>query len=161
MRPVTTSALQRWTQSLLHTHDTPERTAFAFALGVAIGFSPFLGFHVAIGLALAFLLNLNRVAVLAGVVLNLPWLIGIYYAAATAFGAWLTSTPMPPHFVSRLEAIAATPGWFNRLAALRQLLEPLLGAYILGSTVGALALGLAAYVVTLPLLRTVARKRLI
>ena len=63
---LTKSALERWTEKLLHVHDTPERTAAAFAMGVAIGFSPFLGLHTAIGLALAFALNLNRVAALIG-----------------------------------------------------------------------------------------------
>ena len=89
-------------QALLHTHDTPGRTAAALALGVAIGFSPFLGLHIVIGTALAFLFNLHRVAVLIGVVSNVPWIIGPYYAAATALGAWLTRTPMPPNMLAQL-----------------------------------------------------------
>ncbi len=32
-----------WLEQLLHTHDTPQRTAFAYALGVFLGFSPVLG----------------------------------------------------------------------------------------------------------------------
>ena len=54
------ATLRRWAQSVLHTRDTPERTAMALGLGVAIGFSPFLGFRLAIGIAVAFLFNLNR-----------------------------------------------------------------------------------------------------
>ena len=34
-----------WLEQLLHTHDTPQRTAAAFALGVFFGFSPLLGLH--------------------------------------------------------------------------------------------------------------------
>ena len=83
----TKAGLERWMESLLHIHDTPERTAAAFGVGVAIGFSPFLGLHLLIGLALAFVFNLNRVAVLAGLWINLPWFMGPYYAAATALGA--------------------------------------------------------------------------
>src|SRR5262249_50056764 len=64
---LTRSLVRRWLDQLLHIHDTPERTAAAFALGVFLGFSPFLGFHTILGIALAFLLNLNRVAVLLGV----------------------------------------------------------------------------------------------
>ena len=57
---------RRWLEALLHIDDSPERTAAAFALGVFFGFSPFLGFHTILGIVFAFLLNLNRVAVLLG-----------------------------------------------------------------------------------------------
>ena len=40
----------------------------------------------------AFLLNLNRVAVLLGVYSNLPWIIAPYYAFATMAGAMITGT---------------------------------------------------------------------
>ena len=59
--------MRRWLDQLLHAHDTPERTAAAFALGVFLGFSPLLGFHTGLGLILAFALKLNRVAVLLGI----------------------------------------------------------------------------------------------
>src|SRR3982751_336029 len=92
---------RRWLDTLLHIHDTPERTAAAFALGVFIGFSPFLGLHTVIGIVLAFLLSLNRVAVLLGVYSNLPWIIAGYYAFTTMVGAAITKTRIPPGFSSR------------------------------------------------------------
>ena len=52
-----------WLEQLLHTHDTPQRTASAYALGVFFGFSPLLGLHTVLGLIFAFALRLNRVAV--------------------------------------------------------------------------------------------------
>ena len=91
---VTKTAIERWLERLLHIHDTPERTAAAFALGVFIAFSPTLGLHTVIGLVLAFAFNLNRVAVLLGVYVNLPWFIGPFYASGTALGAWLTGATM-------------------------------------------------------------------
>ena len=66
---------RRWLDQLLHTHDTPERTAAAYAVGVFFGFSPFLGLHTLLGLVVAFTFNLNRVAVLLGVYSNLPWIL--------------------------------------------------------------------------------------
>ena len=36
---------KRWLEQLLHTHDTPHRTALAYAVGVFFGFSPVLGLH--------------------------------------------------------------------------------------------------------------------
>lgn len=154
---LTKKTVERWLESLLHIHDTPRRTAAAFGVGVAVGFSPLVGLHTAVGLILAFVFNLNRVAVLAGTWVNLPWFMGPYYAATTAFGAWLTGTTMPPHFVSRLEAIWDLPGWRDRMTALIALFRPLLLPYSLGSVLGALPLGLVAYRATFAFL--LARKR--
>src|SRR5947199_10111795 len=58
---------------LLHTNDTPERTSLAFAVGFGIAFSPFIGFHTVIALALAFALKLNRLAVIWGTFANNPY----------------------------------------------------------------------------------------
>jgi uncharacterized protein (DUF2062 family) len=144
---------------VLHTDDTPERTAVAVGLGVAIGFSPFLGFRLAGGIVVAFLLNLNRLAVLVGLCLNLPWIMGPYYAAATALGAWLTGASVPPDLVGRLEAIWALPGWGSRVTALAVLLRPFAWAFVVGSTVAAAALGLGAYAAAKPILLARERRR--
>jgi uncharacterized protein (DUF2062 family) len=142
---LTKRTVERWLESLLHIHDTPRRTAAAFGVGVAIGFSPFVGLHTVIGLIIAFVFNLNRVAVLAGCWVNLPWFMGPYYAGMTAVGAWMTHTPMPPQLVSRLHDILELPGWRNRIAGLGRLLRPLLLPYTLGSLLGAIPLGFVAY----------------
>lgn len=150
---LTKSAIRRWAERLLHIHDTPERTAKAFAVGVAVGFSPFLGLHTGIGLALAFALNLNRLAVLLGMWVNLPWFIAPFYALATALGAWILGSKMPADFLPHLDRIWQTPGWLARFDALGQLLRPLLPAYLLGSSILAVFLGVAAYFLSLAFLR--------
>jgi uncharacterized protein (DUF2062 family) len=150
---LTKSAARRWAERLLHIHDTPERTARAFAIGVAVGFSPFLGLHTGLGLAIAFALNLNRVAILVGLWVNLPWLIAPFYALATALGAWILGSRMPPDFMPRLDQIWHTPGWLARFDALGELLRPLLPAYLLGSSILAVILGIAGYFLCLWFLR--------
>jgi uncharacterized protein (DUF2062 family) len=154
---LTKSVLERWIEKLLHIHDTPERTAAAFSLGVFLGFSPFLGLHTAIGLALAFALNLNRVAVLIGVYLHLPWFFGPYYAAGTALGAWLTGARLPADLLPRLQAIRQLDGWPVRFEALGNLIRPLLPSYLIGSTILALILAAVAYWGSLAFIR--ARRR--
>ena len=155
--------IEQWAESLLHIRDTPERSALAFAIGVTIGFSPFIGLHTVIGLTLAFVFNLNRVAVLAGIWTNLPWVVAPYYAGVTAAGAWLSGTSIPPQMVARLEAIRAAirvddwHTWLEPAHALAGLLRPLLLPFTLGSSLGALVLGLVAYRVALTFL--LARKR--
>jgi uncharacterized protein (DUF2062 family) len=77
-------------KKLLHIEDTPERTALAYAIGIFLGFSPFLGFHTLFGLAVAFLFGLNRVAILLGVWTNTPGCVVPFYMVATWVGMWVT-----------------------------------------------------------------------
>jgi uncharacterized protein (DUF2062 family) len=151
--------IRRRIESLLHTHDTPERTAFALGLGVAIGFSPFIGLHLPMGVLLAFVFNLNRVAVIGGVCSNLPWFMAFYYAATTAFGTWLLRTPIPERLMGSLHEAWKIQQWEARIDALAVILQPLLWPFILGSMIGCLALGLAAYYLALPVLNAVRRHR--
>ena len=78
--------IRRVVSSLAQVPETSERTAIAFSLGVLIGFSPLLGFHSILGVLLALLFRLNRVAVLSGVWINVPWVAVPYYAFATWVG---------------------------------------------------------------------------
>jgi uncharacterized protein (DUF2062 family) len=77
-------------KKLLHIEDSAERTAMAYSIGIFLGFSPFLGLHTLLGLAVAFLFNLNRVAILLGVWSNTPWFIVPYYTIATWVGMRVT-----------------------------------------------------------------------
>ena len=77
-------------KKLLHIEDTPERTALAYSIGIFLGFSPFVGLHTLVGLAVAFLFGLNRVALLLGVWTNTPWGIVPFYVVATWVGMWVT-----------------------------------------------------------------------
>lgn len=139
---------RRWLDQLLHTHDTPQRTAAAYALGVFFGFSPFLGLHTLLGLAFAFALNLNRVAVLLGVYSNLPWILPAYYTVATVAGAALLRVQVPPGLLKELSRALGAFSWTN-VREVAGALAPLAWAYLVGSTLGALILAGIAYRVSL------------
>lgn len=143
--------MRRWLDQLLHTHDTPQRTAAAYALGVFFGFSPFLGLHTVLGLVFAFALNLNRVAVLLGIYSNLPWILPAYYTLATMLGATILRVKVPPGLLTELSSALADASWadFRHLA---HALTPLLWGYALGSTLGALLLAVIAYRVSLAMI---------
>jgi uncharacterized protein len=148
---LTSPRVRRWLDQLLHTHDTPERTAAAYALGVFFGFSPLLGLHTVLGLVCAFAFNLNRVAVLLGIYSNLPWILPAYYSLATLLGATLLRVKVPPNLLRDLQAALAQASW----ADFRQLghaLTPLAWAYALGSTIGAIILAVIAYRVALAMI---------
>lgn len=142
----TREAARKFLAHLLHVHDSPHRTALAFALGVFLGFSPFLGLHTILGLVIAFVLGLNRVAVIVGVYSDLPWVMPQWYALTTAMGAWLMGTGVPSGYTIRLRnlfELSLFHGEFWKQLAL--LLKPLLWPYVVGSTVGAAILAGVAY----------------
>ncbi|HET9265568.1 MAG TPA: DUF2062 domain-containing protein [Vicinamibacterales bacterium] len=144
-------AARRWLEQLLHTHDTPRRTAAAYALGVFFGFSPFLGLHTILGVALAFMLNLNRVAVVLGIYSNLPWILPPYYTLATIVGATILRVDVPPRLLQDLSQAVSKVSVDGFLEVARTL-APLAWAYTLGSTLGATALSAVAYRVSLAMI---------
>jgi len=148
---LTKSLVRRWVESLLHIHDSPQRTAAAYSMGVFFGFSPFFGVHTLLGLLFAFVFNLNRVAVVLGVYSNLPWIIAPYYTMTTMAAAAVLGVRLPPDFAQRLRAlfdlsIFGGPFW----TGLAHLLQPLVWPYMLGSLVGAVVLSALSYAVSLP-----------
>ena len=147
-----------WLDHLLHTHDTPERTAAAYAVGVFFGFSPFLGLHTVLGLVVAFAFNLNRVAVLLGVYSNLPWILPAYYTLATLLGAFILRVDIPPRLLQDFRDALAAASW-GEFRSLAKTLTPMLWAYALGSLIGALVLAVTAYRASLTMI-VVHRRRL-
>ena len=136
--------MRHWLDQMLHTNDTPQRTAAAYALGVFFGFSPFLGLHTVLGLVCAFALNLNRVAVLLGIYSNLPWILPAYYTLTTMLGAAILGVQVPPGLLKELSDALTDASWadFRHLA---HALTPLLWAFGLGSMIGSVILAVVAY----------------
>jgi uncharacterized protein (DUF2062 family) len=151
---LTRALVRRWLDVLLHVNDTPERTAAAFAMGCFIGFSPFLGLHTVIAIALAIVFNLNRVAALLGVYSNLPVFIAGYYIFTTMIGATVTRTRLPVDFRERLLAIMElsffSGDFWHQLAVL---LRPLVVPYMVGSMIGCSVIAVAAYPIALAFVR--------
>jgi uncharacterized protein len=148
---------KRWLEQLLHTHDTPRRTAAAYALGVFFGFSPMLGLHTVLGILAAFVFNLNRLAVILGIYSNLPWVVPAYYTIATIAGAAILRVEVPPGLLKELSDALRDASWgeFRRLA---HALWPLFWAFVLGSTIGAVLLAGIAYRTSLAMI-TAHRRR--
>jgi uncharacterized protein len=150
--------VRAWLEELLHTHDTPQRTAAAYGLGVFLGFCPLLGLHTVLGLILAFALSLNRVAVLLGVYSNLPWILVPYYTLTTWLGATLLGAVPPPGLVEAFITALQNRSWTEFRSAFAAL-EPVFWAFTIGSTIGATMLSLVAYRVAFVMITT-HRKRM-
>jgi uncharacterized protein (DUF2062 family) len=152
---LTRSLVRKWLGRLLHIHDSPRRTAAAYAVGVFFSFSPAVGLHTVLALIVAFVFHLNRVAVIIGVYTNLPWFMAPYYTLTTVAAAEVMGVALPPHFSRRLGEVFAL-SLFGRefWAALGTLLSPLVWPFTLGSLAGSLVLGAAAFVVARPFIET-------
>jgi uncharacterized protein (DUF2062 family) len=145
------SRLRRAFAMLFHVDDTPHRTALSFGLGVFIAFSPLLGLHTAIALALAVAFRLSKAAIILGIYVNNPWTIAPMYMGGTLLGcAFLgvsTDELVSIHFNQH--------GWaFYRTLAHQ--LAPYLWPFVVGNTVLGVLFGLLAYLV---LRRVLERRR--
>jgi uncharacterized protein (DUF2062 family) len=141
--------------------EAPRRTAMALALGVGLSFSPLLGLQVliAVGITLAF--RLSRIAVLVGLCANVPWIMLPWYALTTAGAAALLGTTSTGDLSGRLGLLLSVP--FYRAAFwghAADLLEAFLLPFLIGPTLGAVALAGLTYSVALRVLTRRAVERL-
>ena len=145
---------------LLALDDPPERTALAFSVGVLIAFSPLLGLHTILATLLAFLFRFNKVAIYVGTFVNNPFLTLVpIIILSYAVGAALLGRPLalPAEGVALLRDPHVLTGsyWHELSARFWDLLLP----FALGGTVLSVVCSLAAYPVTLKLLRANQRRR--
>jgi uncharacterized protein len=85
-------------RQVLHLQESPHRTALAFAIGSAIAFCPFYGFHMALVGLCTWAFNLNFIALLAGALINNPWTIVPILGATYWTGAVLLGRSESPSF---------------------------------------------------------------
>lgn len=74
---------------MLGRHQEPEKVAASFAIGVAIAFSPLIGFHFLLAIVLAVLLKLNKLDVVLGTLVVNPLTLGPVSAAALPVGRFI------------------------------------------------------------------------
>ena len=145
---------RRAADALLHLHDTPERTAAAFALGVFFGFSPFLGLQMLLSMSIAFALRLNRAAVFIGLNVNLPWFLVPWYTVTTLAAAWLLGLSVPADLGDWLRVLFSMSPFTQAFwMTAGTILRPLVWPIVIGPTTGAALVGLVTYPVARTLLR--------
>jgi len=150
LHKLTPLSIKDFIKKLLHVDDTPERTALAYSIGIFLGFSPFLGLHTLVGLAIAFLFGLNRPAILLGVWTNSPWWIVPYYVGATWVGMRMTGfsidwTTLKGIFQFGMDQEFMSSVFWSRVASQGGLLL----SFLIGSFILCTLLSLAAYPLSL------------
>jgi hypothetical protein len=139
---------------LLAIDDPPERTALAFSVGVFIAFSPFLGLHTIMATALALIFRFNKIAIYAGTFVNNPFLTLVpILIASYAVGAFLMGRPL--RLDEEKMRLLSDPHLFsgNYWRALFAEAGDVLVPFAIGGTALSVVCSLAAYPVTLRLLR--------
>jgi uncharacterized protein (DUF2062 family) len=113
---------------------TPHAIASGFACGIFASFIPLLGVHIAVALAVAWLIGGNIGAAVLGTTLGNPLILPIIWAATLEVGRFVMSGTLgghslPPHLGEMLRHLDFTVLW-------RPLIEPML--------IGAIPLGIIA-----------------
>ncbi|MBC7931920.1 MAG: DUF2062 domain-containing protein [Rubrivivax sp.] len=145
---------------LLALDDPPERTALAFSVGVFIAFSPFLGLHTIMATVLAFALRFNKIAIYAGTFINNPFLTLVpIIALSYALGALVLGRPvaLPEEGLALLREPHVLSAAYWRELSLHA--WDLLAPFAVGGTILSVVCSLAAYPVTLRLLRANQRRK--
>jgi uncharacterized protein (DUF2062 family) len=130
-------------RQLLHLGDSPERTALAFSIGVFLSFSPFIGLHTIIGLVIAFLFKLNRLALLIGVYVNTPWTLAPAASLGTAVGFFALGSEGKLSQIS-WDSMLSESFWKRMLSDVENLLLP----FFVGNLVLSFVAALIAYLIT-------------
>jgi len=111
---------------------SPHAVALGFAAGVFISWTPFVGFHILMGMALAFIFGGNLVAAALGTVIGNPLTFPFMWWSSFSLGnRMLADGGTPTDFGDVAHALASQP-----LSGILPLIKPL--------TVGSLPLGIAS-----------------
>lgn len=130
-------------------HERPERLAAAWALGLAIGFSPVMGLHTVLALLLALVFRLNKVDVVLGTLIINPWTLPIYFPVAVFLGKRITGVRVPRFVLPHPEEVLHAAVWREHVPWLRSVLL----AWGAGATVLALVAGGVTFLVLRQLIR--------
>jgi uncharacterized protein len=145
---------------LLAIDDPPERTAFAFSVGVFIAFSPFLGLHTILATLIAFIFRFNKIAIYTGTFINNPFITLVpIIVASYAMGAFLLGRPfrIPPQGIELLKnPHLLTADYYRKLFGQSwHIVEP----FAIGGMVLSVVCSITSYPITLWLLRACRRRR--
>jgi uncharacterized protein (DUF2062 family) len=147
------SAARRALGDLATVESSPRRTAAALALGVFLSFSPLLGLQILLGLGVAFLFRLSRVAVLIGLCANVPWIMLPWYAVTTGGAAAVLGISADVDIGARLARMFDAPVYQSAFwGHARDLIGAFFWPFLMGPTAGALALAVTTYAVSLRIL---------
>ncbi|ADD69012.1 Protein of unknown function DUF2062 [Denitrovibrio acetiphilus DSM 12809] len=121
---------------------TPNRIAAAAAMGIFVGFSPYIGFHTMLAIGMSFIFNLPLYPLIVGAYITNPLTFIPIYTICYKFGEYVTGTTaeIPLDFADMsLNTILTTAKNFA--------IPFFVGAHLLGLIIGAITYILTYYLV--------------
>lgn len=111
--------------------------AAGIASGVAVSFTPLIGFHFVLAGVLAWLVRGNMLMAMIGTVVGNPWTFPLIWVVIHSVGIWILGTPTTETDVSMLsyEILMESPG--------SVLVSMLLGGLVTGSITGLIVFALS------------------
>ena len=112
--------LDRWFKKILiqlkRLHGTPYSIAAGFACGVAISFTPFIGFHLILAALTAWIIRGNLVSSAIGTIIGNPWTFPFIWIAVLSTGRFFLGDIAPAdnvNFIKTFEAAGKALFTFN------------------------------------------------
>lgn len=144
-------------QHILHLDEPPRELAKAFAAGVFVAFTPFIGLHTLIILLMAWVFRMNKVVALMGTFVNNPWTIAFVYIGPTWIAVyWMRRIGIPvprlnynrlvDQFHQTLESysIWQPAFWIKFLSEFK----PFIHAFLIGTTLAGIISAFIAYFIS-------------
>jgi uncharacterized protein (DUF2062 family) len=140
---------------LMGREEPPERVAAAIALGVGIGLSPFIGFHLFLAIVLALVFRLNKVDTVLGSFVGNPWTLPPFFAVGYRIGRAVLG--YAPAYVPALrwQRILHHDFWVSFRGPG---FGPRLASFVVGTTLAAAAVAIATYFLARGILRLYHRR---
>ncbi len=153
-------SLNRFKKEILKSPTSHRMTAFSMALGVWLAFSPFPGLHLVIAFVLQRIFKLNGVVLLVGILVHNPWTMIPIHLSGLAIGDLILSGSLDslalfdefPWNDLGISTVFSSDFWHDNWQFLRAFLKP----FFCGSLVLASSFSVAAYNVTLRILKRAA-----
>ncbi|MEE9611593.1 MAG: DUF2062 domain-containing protein [Desulfatiglandales bacterium] len=73
-------------KQLMNEHDSPRRLSLAIGIGIFIGTLPFYGVHIWLGLLVAVIARFNKLAIILGTQISMPWFAPFLIAGSIEIG---------------------------------------------------------------------------
>ncbi len=138
-------------RAIFQIKETPHKIALAFAFGVFMGISPFLGLHYVGGIALAWLFRLNKLVAFVGISVNNPWTLvpicsGAVWLGAKVLGLKQVLPEVDWKSISMVAIVNRFSDLDNCILMVKQMM-PLISAFFVGSFILCIPFSILSYFV--------------
>jgi len=123
-------------KTIIKLDDPPHKLAFAFALGVFIAFSPWIGLHIISCFFFAWLFRVSKLVVLTASFVNNPWTMVPIFGFSLWFGVKITNTSI----------VAPDIAWHElSFTSAYYILKPYLWPFVAGTIVSGCIAAIISY----------------